>query len=62
MQMAEAMLKDNENYLGTDIMQESIEKIKTPKKSKATKEEGGEENGKKVSKSTRGRKATKAVR
>lgn len=53
MQMAEAILQENEQYIGTDVMEESIEKIK---KEKLTKEKkGGNKDGKKISKAT-GRK------
>lgn len=54
-QMAEAILKENENYLGTDIVEESIEKMNTTKEKKGGKKDGEE----KLSKTARGRKSTK---
>lgn len=59
MQMAEAILKENEQYIGTEVMEKSIEKIE---KDKATKEKkGGNGDVEKVSKTTRGRKSTRTV-
>lgn len=59
-QMAEAILKENEQYIGTDVMEEAIEKIETEKN--ATKEKkGGNKDGQKISKATRGRKPTRTI-
>ena len=55
MQMAEAILKENENYIGTEVMQESIEKLEKSKATKENKEKrGGNKDGKKIPKTTRG--------
>ena len=59
LKMAEAMLKENEKYLGTKVVEQSIEKIETAKKEVRTKEKkGGKNDGQKFSKQTRGRKST----
>lgn len=57
-EMAEVILKENEKYLGKEITVESIAKIEGDKVAKEKK--GGREDGKNVSKATRGRKSTKA--
>lgn len=56
-QMAMALIEENKRSIGEDIANEAIEKIE--KDSKKTKEEGGEEDGKKT-KTTR-RKSTKSI-
>ena len=62
MQMSEALLKENENYLGKDVIEESIEKLDKTKKKKTTKEKkGGKEDGEKISTTTRGRRATRTI-
>lgn len=54
MQMAEAILKENEEYLGTEVIEESIEKLEKTKKTKTTKEKkGGNKDGKKLSRATK---------
>ena len=54
MQMAEAILKENEEYLGTEVIEESIEKLEKTKKKKTTKEKkGGNKDGKNLSRSTK---------
>lgn len=57
-QMAMALIEENKRSIGEDIASEAIEKI--DKDSKKTKEEGGEEDGKKAKTTTR-RKFTKSV-
>lgn len=57
-QMAMALIEENKRSLGEDIANEAIGKIEKSRK-KATKEKGGEEDGKKT-KTTR-RKSTKSV-
>lgn len=58
-EMAEAILRENEQYIGEDVAQESIEKIKEESTTKQTKaNKGGDKNDKKVQKATRGRKTT----
>lgn len=53
MEMARAILKENEPYIGKDVVEESIEKIDSEKAQKATKEKkGGNKDGKKLSKAT----------
>jgi len=47
-QMAEAILKENERYIGTEIMQESIEKIEKESKNKTKGTKGGTKDGKKA--------------
>ncbi len=50
MQMAEAILEENEQYIGTEVMKEAIEKIE---EERATKEKkGGKKHGQKISKAT----------
>ena len=57
-QMATAILEENERYLGTEVTQEAVARIEE----KATKEKkGGKKDGEKVTKSTRGRKPTRAI-
>jgi hypothetical protein len=57
-QMATAILEENERYLGTEITEEAVARIEK----KATKEKkGGKKDGEKVTKSTRGRKSTRAI-
>lgn len=40
-QMAEAILKENENYIGKDVMEESLKKIEKPKKTQTNKVKRG---------------------
>ncbi len=62
-EMAKAILQENENYIGTDVMQESIERITgTENKNTTNEKKGGKEDGKKVSKGTRGRKPTRTIK
>ena len=62
MQMAEAILKENEEYLGTEVIEESIEKLEKTKKKKTTKEKkGGNKDGKNLSRSTKWGKFTKTI-
>lgn len=57
-QMATAILQENEPYLGKEVIQEAVEKVQK----KTTKEKkGGKKDGEKVTKSTRGRKPTRAI-
>lgn len=57
-QMAAAILQDNEPYLGREVVKEAVEKVE----GKETKEKkGGKKDGEKVTKSTRGRKPTRAI-
>lgn len=57
-QMAAAILQENEQYLGTEVTQEAVAKVQE----KETKEKkGGKKDGDKVTKTTRGRKSTRAI-
>ena len=58
-QMAEAILKQNEGYLGTDVVEESIERISKEEKTKEKK--GGKENGEKTTKTSTRRKSTRTI-
>ena len=69
-EMATAILRENERYIGTEVVGESIEKIeaeKTKKKrtikqaNKTKEEKGGDSNGENVSKETTRRRTTKSV-
>lgn len=52
MQMAEAILKENEAYLGTEVTEESIEKLRKTKKTTKEKK-GGNKDGKKISRASK---------
>lgn len=57
-QMATAILEENERYLGKEVTEEAVARIEE----KVTKEKkGGKKDGEKVTKSTRGRKSTRAI-
>jgi len=59
LEMATAILEENEQYVGKEVTEEAVEKVK---QEAATKEKkGGRKNGEKVTKSTRGRKPTRAI-
>lgn len=57
-QMAIAILQENEQYLGEEVVKEAVAKVEE----KVTKEKkGGKKDGDKVTKTTRGRKSTRAI-
>lgn len=56
-QMATAILKENEKYIGKEVAQEAIEKIENEKKETKDKK-GGDKDVEKISKTTRGRRTT----
>jgi len=59
LEMATAILEENEQYVVEEVTEEAVEKVK---QEAATKEKkGGRKNGEKVTKSTRGRKPTRAI-
>lgn len=58
--MAEAILKENEQYIGTEVMKESIKKIKEEDLNKTKEKKGGSKDGKENIKSTR--RTTKATK
>ena len=57
-EMAELIIKENEQYIGTEVMEKSIAKIS---KSNKTKDEKGGNGYGELSKTTRGRKPTRAI-
>lgn len=56
-EMAEAILNENEQYIGEDVAEESIGRIKKEKTAKKS-NKGGEKDDKKVKKATTGRRFT----
>lgn len=57
-QMATAILQENEQYLGRAVTQKAVEKIQ---EEETNEKKGGKKDGEKVTKTTRGRKTTRAI-
>lgn len=60
-QMAAAILEENTEYLGTEVVEEAITKVNNEKEKTTKEKKGGKKDGEKVSKTTRGRKTTRAI-